>query len=972
MKYDYTKKHMEKAYMKNIKGGMKVKYVEKRRTSGYSHLISGLISSVLTLVMVLTLFLSDIGMSVVARADEGVTLKLHYHREDGDYESWDVWMWPEGGEGAGYPLTEEDGDMVATMSVPAGKTKVGFIVRTQDWTKDIDMDQFIDLSEVVSGTVHAYVESGVEGATKEYGDDVVTGTKLKNAVYDGKTTVTVLFTGEITKDQEKTFYVIGRLGEVEVTEVALKEKVSDSEYYYDLTIAEELDPNRNYRVGFENQEYQINMPIIYSTPEFESKYTYTGNNLGATYNKDATKFRLWAPTCEEAYVNLYKSGDPWENDLIEKVQMKADENGTWVAEVSGDQAGVYYTFTAIIDGLNVEACDPYARTTGVNGKRAMVVDLDATNPEGWDTDSNPHAGETINDAVIYELHVRDFSVSEAGNIPDAGKYTAFTHTGTKTAGGNATGIDYIKELGVTHVHLLPFYDFGSVDENSPSSEQFNWGYDPVNYNVPEGSYSTDPYHGEVRVAEAKEMVKALHDNGLSVVMDVVYNHVYSGKDFCINRLVPGYFSRINADGTYSNGSGCGNDTASERSMVKKYIVDSVNYWADEYHIDGFRFDLVGLLDVDTVNEIVESVHKTHPDVIFYGEGWSMNTDVTKEDVVMATQRASEKTPDFAYFNDNIRDGLKGSVFNTGETGWASGSRGKENAMISSFMAQESWSSNPAQIVQYASCHDNNTLLDRIATARTDLTRAEWVKMSNLAAAFYLTAEGVPFMQAGEEILRTKVKEDGTYDSNSYSSGDAVNCIKWETLDDPEYQSNLDYYKGLIAFRKAHPILRLSSSEDVAKHVVPNFDDETKLISFLFNNADSDIDGESAKEIMVVFNAAQEEKSFLIGSGEWDVCAKGLKAGNASLEKADGSRDITIEPMSAMILVRGDETIVVADGSGAGKSDSAEAASEKSADNNSENSTSASGSGKRTGLAAGIVAGVLALAGIVALIFRKKK
>ena len=931
---------------------------------------------IMTLLMVLTLVLSDIGVSITVRADEGVTLKLHYHREDGDYTPWDVWLWPEGGEGAGYPFEDENGEMVATMSVPSGTAKVGFIVRTQDWTKDIDMDQFIDLSEVVSGTVHAYVESGVEGATKEYGDDIVTGTKLKSAVYDGKKTVTVLFTGELDKTQEKTFYVIGRLGEVEVTEVKLAEKASDSEYYYDLTIADELEYNRNYRVGFDEQEYQIGMPIVYSTEDFESKYTYDGDDLGATYQKDATSFRLWAPTAEEAYVNLYKSGDPWENDLIEKVQMQADEKGTWVAEVTGDQAGVYYTYTAVIDGLNVEACDPYARTTGVNGKRAMVVDLDSTNPEGWESDTNPHAGETINDAVIYELHIRDFSVDEAGNIADAGKYTAFAQTGTKTAGGNATGIDYIKELGVTHVHLLPFYDFGSVDENAPSTEQFNWGYDPVNYNVPEGSYSTDPYHGEVRVKEAKQMVKALHDNGLSAVMDVVYNHVYSGKDFCMNRLVPGYFSRINADGSYSNGSGCGNDTASERSMVRKYIVDSVCYWADEYHIDGFRFDLVGLLDVDTVNEIVTEVHKTHPDVIFYGEGWSMNTDVTKEGVVMATQQSSARTPGFAYFNDNMRDGLKGSVFNTAETGWASGSKGKERAMTSSFLAQETWSKEPSQIIQYASCHDNNTLIDRIATARTDLTRAEWIKMSNIAAAFYLTAEGVPFMQAGEEILRTKVKEDGSYDHNSYSSGDAINCIKWETLDDAEYKANLDYYKGLIAFRKAHPLLRLSSADEIAARVIPVENLDKNVIGFIMDNADGKVSGENASEIAVVFNPNQEETSVVIGDGEWDICATGLKAGNVSFGKVDGSKGFTVEPVSAMILVKGDKAIVAAgDDDNSGDGDKTGSDSKPSdADGTGEVNGTMSNPGEVSkGLvAAGIIAGVALIGGIIAAIFKKKK
>lgn len=924
-----------------------------------------LISAVLmSFLLVMTVVLSDIGMAISARADEGITLKLHYHREDGEYEKWDVWMWPDGGEGAGYPLEEEDGEMVATMAVAPGTSKVGFIVRTQDWDKDVDMDQFIDLSEVVSGTVHAYVESGVEGATKEYGGDVVTGTKLKSAIYDGKETVTVLFTGELTKEQEDSFYIIGRLGEIKVNDVALSEKASDSEYYYALTIDESLDFRRNYRVGFDGQEYQINMPIVYSTDEFENNYTYNGDDLGATYSSDKTVFRLWAPTAETAYVNLYETGKAWEDDLKDKVEMKSDVNGTWVAEVSGDLAGTYYTYTVVLDGLNVEACDPYARTTGVNGKRAMVLDLDSTDPEGWAEDKNPHAGEKITDAVIYELHVRDFSVSEDGGIENPGKYLAFTQTGTATAGGNATGMDYIKNLGVTHVHLLPFYDFGSVDENAKGTEQFNWGYDPVNYNVPEGSYATDPYNGEVRVSEAKEMVEAFHDNGISVVMDVVYNHVYSGKDFCINRLVPGYFSRINADGTYSNGSGCGNDTASERSMVRKYIVDSVCYWADEYHIDGFRFDLVGLLDVDTINEIVTEVHKNHPDVIFYGEGWSMSTDVTKENVTLATQQSSAQTPGFAYFNDTIRDGLKGSVFNTAETGWASGSTGKERQMISSFMAAESWSKEPEQIVQYASCHDNNTLFDRIAVARTDLSRAEWIKMNNLAASYYLTAEGIPFMQAGEEILRTKVKEDGTYDSNSYSSGDEINCIKWGTLDDPEYQSNLEYYKGLISFRKEHGLLRLTSADEVAKRVTAVEGLDKNVIAFNLDNSDKGVADENAENIFLIFNPNQAETTVALPDGDWNVCAAGINAGTKSLDVVSG--EITVEPISAVILTKGDSSIVSADDK---KAIDNSASDEKSTD---ENVDSSSKNKANTGVIAGIIVAIGAVAGIAAYIFKKKK
>lgn len=946
---------------------------------------------VMAVVMSLAIMLPDFGMTMTAKADEGVTLKLHYHREDGDYSGWDAWLWPEGGEGAGYPFEEEEGEMVATLDVKSGTTRVGFIVRTQDWEKDIESDQYVDISEVISGTVHAYVESGVEGAVKEYGDDVVTGTKLKSAIYKGENTVTVLFTGEIDAEQEKSFYVVGRLGEIEVTNVELAEKASDSEYYYDLTIAEELDSSRNYRVGFEGQEYQINMPIIYSTKEFEDKYTYTGNDLGATYSKEKTTFRLWAPTAETVYLNLYESGDPWEEDLKDKVEMTSDVNGTWVAEVDGDIAGTYYTYTAILDGLNVEACDPYARTTGVNGKRAMVVDLEATNPEGWAEDKNPHDGEPINDAVIYELHVRDFSVDEAGGIEDAGKYTAFTKTGTKTEGGNSTGIDYIKDLGVTHVHILPFYDFGSVDENVPTTEQFNWGYDPVNYNVPEGSYSTDPHNGEVRVAEAKQMVKALHDNGLSIVMDVVYNHVYSGKDFCVNRLVPGYFSRINADGSYSNGSGCGNDTASERSMVRKYIVDSVCYWADEYHIDGFRFDLVGLLDVDTINEIMTEVHKTHPGVIFYGEGWSMNTDVTKDDVILATQQSSARTPGFAYFNDNMRDGLKGSVFNTAETGWVSGSVGKERKMSASFMAQETWSKEPSQIVQYTSCHDNNTLFDRIATARTDIDNNTRIKMSNLAAAYYMTSEGIPFMQAGEEILRTKVKEDGTYESNSYSSGDEINCIKWETLDDPEYQANLEFYKGLIAFRKEHGLLRLTSSDEVSKRVTAVEGLDKNVIAFSMDNSDKAVAGENAEGIFLIFNPNQEDTTVELPEGDWNICVNGIEAGTASLGTASGS--ITVSPISAVVLTKGDETVAAADKSSSdadesdsegvadttgttdGSSDKAKTATDNGVNTDSENGSDTGatiGGVGKPGMIAGAAAILAAAAGLITYFFKKKK
>ena len=363
----------------------------------------------------------------------------------------------------------------------------------------------------------------------------------------------------------------------------------------------------------------------YSSAEFEAEFTYDGDDLGATWTKDATFFRLWAPTATAVAINLYESGTAGTDDLMEKIEMTADVNGTWIAAVEGDLNGVYYTYSVTVDGQVNEACDPYARTTGVNGQRAMVIDLDSTDPEGWDADVDPHYGNAITDAIIYELHVRDLSIDESSGITNKGKFLGVVESGTTNSLGMSTGLDYMKNLGITHLHLLPSYDYASVDETNPDAA-FNWGYDPVNYNVPEGSYSTDPYHGEVRVAEMKQMIKTLHDNGISVVLDMVYNHVFDAGSFCFNRIVPGYFSRISDDGYYSNGSACGNDTASERAMVKKYIVDSVKYWADEYHMDGFRFDLAGLIDTETINECIEEVHKTHPNVIFYGEGWNRSEE----------------------------------------------------------------------------------------------------------------------------------------------------------------------------------------------------------------------------------------------------------------------------------------------------------------------------------------------------------
>lgn len=847
------------------------------------------------LLIMMTVF-SVVSDAAMVKADE-LLIKLHYHRADDNYDGWDVWMWGEGADGAAYELAEEDGDHVATMEVTPGTTSVGFIVRTADWTKDVDEDQFIDISEMVSGTVDIYVESGVKGYTKEYGDDAVTGTKLSGAKYDGEGAVTVQMTGAVEGNLMQAFSIKSADG----VAVTIKEVTQDEDFVYQVVVEKPLDAYKSYQITYEGTEYKVVMPSVYSTKEFEEEYTYDGDDLGATWTKDSTAFRLWAPTAQAVSVNLYESGTEGTDDLIESIPMTADINGTWVASMDGDLNGTYYTYTVTINGEEKEANDPYARTTGVNGKRAMIIDLESTNPEGWDSDSNPHAGEGINDAVIYEMHIRDVSSDSSSGIENVGKYLGLTETGTTTENGVPTGLDHIKDLEITHLHLLPFYDYGSVDETKLDTPQFNWGYDPVNYNVPEGSYSTDPYHGEVRVKEAKEMVKTLHDNDISVVMDVVYNHVYNAGEFCFNVIVPEYFSRVNDNGTYSNGSSCGNDTASERSMVKKYIVDSVKYWADEYHIDGFRFDLVGLLDTETMNEVIEEVHKDHPDVIFYGEGWSMQTSLTKEGYSMTTQTNSTEVPEMAFFSDTLRDLLKGNTFSTTEKGFVSGANGKEKTLQKCFMGlSPEWCTTPSQSVNYASCHDNLSLMDRIIRSTPEASVEERIRMNNLAAAIYMTAEGVPFMQAGEEFLRSKVKADGGLDENSYASPDSVNSLKWSNLEDEQYQNVYQYYKGLIAFRKAHPVLRLDNAEDVKAHVTPVEDLDDNVVAFAITG---DVDGETADGMYVIFNANNEKKEVTLPEGNWNVCINDTLAGTDTIETISGTAEVA--PVSALILVKGD-------------------------------------------------------------------
>ena len=837
------------------------------------------------------------GMPVCAfAADDSVVVTLHYNRPDSNYAGWSVWFWVEGSDAADVPLTNTDGEMTASFTVPAGADAVGFIVKQPNWAaKDVDKDQFIDVAQYLSGTVRVYVESGVEGYTLKEDANVVKGIKVKEAACQQGSDIRVVMTERLS-DPDNAFRVVGPEGELAIAAVT-----DNGDGTYVVTATEELDIYREYTLVCQGASYQIRMPNVYSTEDFEDRFTYEGDNLGATWSKDKTLFRLWAPTAASVKINLYKGGTAGVEDLLEQLEMTPDVTGTWVAEKSGDLNGVYYTYQVEVNGKEVEACDPYARTTGVNGQRAMIIDLASTNPEGWEHDTDPHAGNSITDAVIYELHIRDLSVDESSGIANKGKFLGLIEAGTTNSEGIPTGLDHMKNLGVTHIHLLPSYDYASVDESKLDTPQFNWGYDPQNYNVPEGSYSTDPYNGAVRVAEMKQMVKGLHDNGISVIMDVVYNHVYNADTFCFNKIVPQYFSRTTENGVYSAGSGCGNDTASERSMVKKYIVDSVKYWADEYHIDGFRFDLVGLIDTETINAVIEEVHKTHPNVIFYGEGWSMSTVVTKPGYTMTTQANSTETPGFAFFSDTLRDSLRGSVFNNDERGYVAGIGGHTGTISACFRGLPTWCKSPTQTVNYASCHDNMSLFDRLTQSTPDATVEDRIRMNNLAAAIVMTSQGVPFFQAGEEMLRSKPLSDGSFDHNSYCSPDSVNSLKWDDLNQESYLDVYEYYKGLIAFRKAHPALRMTSAEDVSAYI-------SNLPSLDFNVAGFRIAagaGGEEQDLIVIYNPRTESTDITLPEGKWNVFVDGDNAGTKVLSSAEGT--VSVAPISAMVLVQASET-----------------------------------------------------------------
>jgi len=641
------------------------------------------------------------------------------------------------------------------------------------------------------------------------------------------------------------------------------------------------------------------------------KQAYYGGDLGAVYTKKATTFKVWAPTAERVTLKLYATGSSAEEGAqdISTTSMTKSDKGVWSVTLSGDKKNLYYTYLITINGVTTETADVYSKAVGVNGNRSMVVDLKSTDPEGWDKDQHVLYDDPT-DAIVWEVHVRDFSKSEISGVSlkHKGKYLAFTENGT-TVGGKgevSTCIDYLKKLGVTHVQLLPVYDYATVDETKENPDEYNWGYDPKNYNVPEGSYSTNPYDGNVRITEFKQMIKALHDAGIGVIMDVVYNHTFTAKGSCFENTVPGYYYRLTPDGELSDGSGCGNETASDHLMYRKYMIDSVVYWASEYHIDGFRFDLMGVHDVETMNLIRKALDEKIKDgnkIIMYGEPWTggaISTNAktcTKENIKLLNERIGA-------FNDNFRDAVKGHVFNAKEAGFVqtgSGADVLKPCIAANCTETTGWLKQPSQSVTYMSAHDNYTLYDKLVlSVKNDESFDErddkLVDMNKLAAAIMLTSQGINFMQAGEEFARTKFG-----DENSFISPDKINQLNWENL---ITFADLDsYYQGLIEIRKNYKPFR-DATGNSAKKI--SFSDTGKgVVAYTLEN--SVTKGKEWSYVAVAFNASDEAASVTLKQSadtalpsSWEIIADGTQAGLNGLGEVKGST-ITVQPHSALIL-----------------------------------------------------------------------
>ncbi len=932
-------------------------------------------------------------------------IRIHYHRSDRNYAPWSVWLWPDDYAGQLVNFSESDDyGRIATVELPGHHKRVGFVIRSQSWQKDIEHDRYIE--EFTEGEGEIWLRDGdprvysapppeLRARVRAFTQAVMTvhyyrfdqdytgwnlwvwhgsepGRQVDFSAADAFGVLARVDLQQVTdagelgliirrsvvgspwaeKDgEEDRFVPLYRLDDEGNLHIWLMQ--SDGRVYYsprdvdrtpritraridedrvisvEVNIPVKLCPEKGggfrlYRSGEEEPlaeaialgdlkklrlvaanpldleaSYELTHPThgrapvsfgrIFDSPTFAQRFTYTSSDLGAVYTPTATTFRVWAPTAQGISVKLYDKG---EGGTGRAYPLQKDVQGTWVGHVRGDLHGRYYTYVVKHHDGEYEVVDPYARGAGVNGRRGMVVDPARTNPPGWERDQRPPLAAPT-DAVIYELHVRDFSIHPASGIVNKGKYLGIVEPDTRGPDGAATGLAHLKELGITHLHLLPVFDFSSVDESRPEAA-YNWGYDPLHYNVPEGSYATDPHSGEVRMRELKAMVMGLHKAGIRVIMDVVYNHTAHSKDSNFNRLVPGYYYRMRQDGRFSNGSGCGNELADERPMVRKFIVDSVAYWAREYHIDGFRFDLMGLHHIETMRAVRTALDEIDPTIIVYGEGWAA-ADSTLPANVRAVKDNTSQLKGIASFSDDIRDAVKGHVFHQHLPGFVQGKGSVEAVKFGITAAvyhpqvdyskagvgRGPWAVEPSQCITYTEAHDNLTLWDKLAASCPGEPEGERIKMQKLANALILTSQGIAFLHAGQDFARTKHG-----DSNSYQSPDSVNRLDWARK--VRYREIFDYTKGLIALRRAHPAFRLQSAAEIQAKLTFLKMPSTQMVGYFLG---PHAGGDSWGLIVVLFNAEPQPIAIKLCPGRWGTV---VDENRVELEPFGETADQTVE------------------------------------------------------------------------------
>ena len=760
------------------------------------------------------------------------TIIFHYNRPDGAYDNWNMWIWAMGYEGAGYQFT---GDTTygkylrAPLSTWAGSSEIGFIVRkslpNEDWNaKDTSSDRFVNLNEWtanVNGDYNVFLRSMNASVFVDMDGSIYNG--VRSAMFQNTSIILVSTTAAANGIE------IFENGTLKKTVSALA--INNSVDVY-VNIATEINPvnfasQYTAKVYFtENDPKPRTVPVLinrlFSSASFGEQYNYDGE-LGPVYSQASTTFKVWAPTSSDMKLRLYDNGTPVAisaqlgNDQFTSVNMTRVSKGVWETTVSGDLHGKYYTYLVTNASGVHEVVDPYAKGVGVNGRRGMIVDFSRTNPSGWAGVNDTDTYDSNTDAILYELHVRDLSMDASwnGTTANRGKYAAMHETGTTFTGSGRTvktGFDHIKELGVNAVHILPMYDH----HNNELADEFNWGYNPLNYNVPEGQYSSNPHDGLVRIREVKDMVKAYDNEGIKIVLDVVYNHLGDANGSNFQRLVPGYFFRYNLDGSLSNGSGVGNDTASERFMFSKFIVDSTAFWAEEYKLGGFRFDLMGLHDTATMKAVKDAVTAIDPDTLIYGEAWNMSGTVTYANVPMANQTnlATSNMANIGAFSDLMRDAVRGGVFDGASKGWVQTATPNTSSISSlrrSFKGQLNTNTDPKRVVSYVSAHDNLGLYDKLLTSGVSAANA--AKVNTQASSMMIFSQGIPFFHAGDELMRQKINADGSFNHNSYNAPDSVNSIKWANK-----ATHFDYftkYQDMITLRKATETMRLGSATEVS-------------------------------------------------------------------------------------------------------------------------------------------------------------